>query len=111
ESMKKNNDIKFTILDDELLNYGINFFKISVYANNKKVFLKKNSSYITNSAPLFYTIINEKLVRHINEYLLFIKDKDFCVEYDVNAVEQIFEKYGPMFFRMIEAKDYNKKPE
>lgn len=111
ESMKKNNDIKFTILDDELLNYGINFFKISVYANNKKVFLKKNSSYITNSAPLFYTIINEKLVRHINEYLLFIKNKDFCVEYDVNAVEQIFEKYGPMFFRMIEAKDYNKKPE
>lgn len=109
ESMRKNKDIKITILDNELLNYDIDFFKISVYANNKKVFLKKNSKSIPSSIPLFYTIINEKLVKHINESLSYLKTKDFCTEYDVNAIENIFKKYGPMFFRMIEAKNYNEK--
>lgn len=105
ESMRKNNNIKITILNDELLNYDVNFFKISVNVNNKKVFLKKNLKDISGCAPSVYTIINENLVKYINEYLLLIKNKDFCVEYNVNAVEQIVEEYGNMFFRIMETKN------
>ncbi|MCY6355549.1 hypothetical protein [Clostridium sp. ZS2-4] len=105
ESMKKNNNIKITILNDELLNYDVNFFKISVNVNNKKVFLKKHLKGISSSVPSVYTIINENLVKYINEYLLMIKNKDFCAEYDVDAVEQAVEEYGNMFFRIMETKN------
>lgn len=109
ECMKKNSNIKIIILDDELLNYDSDFFRISAYANNKKVFLKKNLKNKLEDLPLFYTIINEKLVKYINQYLISIKDKDFCTEYDAEAVEHILEKYGAMYLRMIEAKEFNKK--
>ena len=108
ECMKKNSNIKIIILDDELLNYDPDFFRISAYANNKKVFLKKNLKCKQGDLPLFYTIINEKLVRYINQYLISIKDKDFCTEYDAAAIEHILEKYGTMYLRMIEAKEFNK---
>ncbi len=105
ESMKKNNDIKITILNDELLNYDVNFFKISVNVNNKKVFLKKNLRGLSGCAPSVYTIINENLVKYINECLLLVKDQDFCTEYNVDAVEKIVEEYGNMFFRIMETKN------
>ncbi|MCY6485870.1 hypothetical protein OW763_16285 [Clostridium aestuarii] len=108
ESMRKNSNIKITILDDELLNYDVDFFKISINANNKKIFLKKNLKNVYSEIPIIYTIINEKLVRHINECLLFIKNMDLCVEYNADEIELALEKYGTMFLRMIEAKNYNK---
>ncbi|MCE5221509.1 MAG: hypothetical protein LLF98_09665 [Clostridium sp.] len=105
ECMKKNNNIKITILNDEPLNYDVNFFKISVNVNNKKVFLKKNIDWSSDCVPSVYTIINENLVKHINEFLLFIKGKDFCTEYNVDELEQIVEQYGNMFFRIMETKN------
>ncbi|KEH99113.1 hypothetical protein Z962_06250 [Clostridium botulinum C/D str. BKT12695] len=109
ESMKKNNNIRIIILDDETLNYNLGFFKISAYVNSKKVFFKKNLKCIPDCTPLFYTIANEKLVRYINQYFAHIRSKDFCVEYDVKAVEEFLDKYGKMFFRMIEARNYENK--
>lgn len=109
ESMKKNNNIRITILDDEMLNCDLGFFKISAYVNSKKVFFKKNLKSIPDYTPLFYTIANEKLVRYINQYFTYIRNKDLCVEYDVKAVEEFLDKYGKMFFRMIEARNYENK--
>lgn len=108
ESMRKNNNIKIIILDDELLNYGVDFFKITINANQKKIFLKKNLKDNSNEIPIIYTITNENLVRHINECILFIKDMDFCTEYNADEIELALEKYGTMFLRMLEAKKYNK---
>lgn len=111
ESMKKNKNIKITILDDELLNYDGDFFKVSVNVNNKKVFLKKNLKGNSNCPPAIYSITNEKLVNYINEFILYVKDKDFCVEYDVDGINLAIEKYGKMVLRMIEANEDNKKLE
>jgi len=107
ECMRNNKDIKITVLDDELLNHKLNFFKISVYVNNRKIFLKKNRKSESNSAPLYYTIINEKFVKLINEYLTSLKDRDYCVEYDLNATERIIEKYGTMIQRILDANTMN----
>lgn len=104
QSLRKNSNIKITILNDELLNYDVNFFKISVNVSNKKVFLKKNVKGISGFAPYVYTIINETLVKYINESLLLVKNQDFCVEYNVDQVEQIVEEYGNMFFRIMKTK-------
>lgn len=109
ECMRNNNDIKFTILDDELLNYKANLFKLSVYVNNKKIFLKKNFKSMSHSSnPLYYTIINDKLVRYINDYLISLRDKDYCSEFDVNATEKIVEKYGTMYLRLLDAQNRKK---
>ncbi|AYF54631.1 hypothetical protein G8S49_03085 [Clostridium botulinum C] len=109
ESMKKNNNIKIVVLDDERFNYNLNFFKISAYVNSKKVFFKKNLKCTPGCTPLFYTIANEKLVKYINQYFSYIKNKEFCVEYNAEDVEEFLDKYGTMFFRMIEAKNCSKK--
>nr|WP_307897626.1 hypothetical protein [Clostridium botulinum] len=58
---------------------------------------------------MFYTIANEKLVKYINQYFSYIKNKEFCVEYNAEDVEEFLDKYGTMFFRMIEAKNCSKK--
>lgn len=111
EAMKKNNNIKIIVLDDDMINYNLDFFKISAYVNSKKVFFKKNLKCSPGYTPLFYTIANEKLVRYINQYFSYIKNKDFCVEYNAEDVEDFLDKYGNMFFRMIQAKNFNKKLE
>lgn len=108
EAMKKNDNIKITILNDELLNYDGNFFKISVYVNDKKAFFKKDLEHVGNMPLVVYTITNEKLVNYINQYLSFIRSSDLCVEYGIEEVELALEKYGKMFLRMLEVKNCNK---
>lgn len=107
DCMRNNSDIKITVLDDELLNYR-SVFNMSVFVNNKKIFLKKNRKTKENIS-LYYTINNEKLVKYISDYLLSIKNKEFCMEYDVNALEKVVEKYGTMFLRILDAQKISMK--
>lgn len=105
EITKKNENIKFFVLDDESISYPNDLIKVSIYLNNKKLFMKNHSRYQSDFGPFFYTISNEKLVLYINMFFSSLKNSNICREYDALSLEDFYKKYESMIYRFMSLKE------
>lgn len=98
---KKNPNIKFVILDENI--FASDFMPhISVYANDKKIFLKNYSAYETGIGPNLYIIHNKDLIRIINASTsLSLENPTLYREYNSETLEELLEKYKSLIFRMM----------
>lgn len=101
EVSKKNPNIKFIILDESI--FASDFMPhISVYANDKKLFMKNYSAYETGIGPNLYIIHDKELIRIINSSTaLSLKKPSLYKEYNSEALEQLLEKYKSLIYRMM----------
>lgn len=101
EVSKKNPNIKFIILDENI--FASDFMPhISIYANDKKIFMKNYSAYETGIGPHLYIIHDKELIRIINaSTALSLKNPTLYSEYNSEALEQLLEKYKSLIYRMM----------
>lgn len=101
EVSKKNPNIKFIILDENI--FASDFMPhISVYANDKKIFLKNYSAYETGIGPHLYVIHDKELIRIINaSTAISLQNPTLYREYNSEALEELLEKYKSLIFRMM----------
>lgn len=101
EVSKKNANIKFIILDENI--FASDFMPhISVYANDKKIFLKNYSAYETGIGPNLYIIHDKELIRMINaSTAISLQNPTLYREYNSETLEQLLEKYKSLIFRMM----------
>lgn len=101
EVSKKNPNIKFIILDESI--FASDFMPhISVYANDKKLFMKNYSAYETGIGPNLYIIHDKELIRIINSSTaLSLKKPALYKEYNSEALEELLEKYKSLIYRMM----------
>lgn len=99
---KRNPNIRFAVIDDEAVfsnNYSL---LLSVFANDKKAFLKNHKAYRTGKGPNLYTINNKYIVSSINEFASkTIENQTVCQEYNAESLEKLLEEYGTMVYRMM----------
>ncbi len=101
EVAKKNSKIKFTILDEDIFKAGF-IPRISVFANDKKVFLKNYTAYQTGCGPNLYIVQNKELIKSINNFAKMILDNPVLFhEYSADDLEKVLEEYGTMIYRMM----------
>lgn len=101
EHMKKNKKISFYVLDDDY-HYPENFFQISVYFNHNKMFLKKNMHSVSNNASRFYVLADERYTEYIKSYFKGMLNKNNCMKYPVEEMEQIVNENEKMMLRMLD---------
>lgn len=101
EVSKKNPRIKFVILDESI--FASDFMPhISVYANDKKIFLKNYSAYETGIGPNLYIICDKELIRIINAATsISLNNPMLYREYNSETLEELLEKYKSLIFRMM----------
>ena len=101
EVSKKNPNIKFVILDENI--FASDFMPhISVYANDKKIFLKNYSAYETGIGPHLYIIHDKELIRIINTSTSHsLQNPTLYREYNSETLESLLEKYKSLIFRMM----------
>lgn len=103
---KKNPNIKFYVIDEEYLPGVQHLLHTSVFNNRKKLFLKNPERYHLDIGPHFYSVLSDQLIKEISTYFDNMKVKEFCFEYDSEAVQKFAEKYGPLVNRMIDLSGY-----
>ena len=99
---KRNPNIRFAVIDDEAV-FSNNYSSLlSVFANDKKAFLKNHTAYRTGKGPNLYTINNKHIVSSINEFASkTIENHTVCQEYNAESLEKLLEEYGTMVYRMM----------
>ncbi|HCT65215.1 MAG TPA: hypothetical protein DIC60_08150 [Lachnospiraceae bacterium] len=102
ENMKNNRKIRFSVMDDDYFYYPEDFFQLSVYFNNCKLFLKKNSFSVNNSSSKFYVLTNEKMIKYIRTYFQNMVEKPYCKTYTAEEIEEIVNKNEKMILRMLD---------
>lgn len=110
---KVNPNINFYVIDDEDIPYPNNLFSFSIFNNHSKLFLKNNRSFLGDSGPQFYTVMNETMIAEIGKCYEQIKEFDFCLKFPCTALESFMSQYGAMVYRMLSLSDikspYKKK--
>ena len=99
---KNNKDIKFHVINDDDLPSMQQLFKIAVYSNGKKMFLKCPHRYNRETGPWFYSIINDELIQETTKLLQEIATESYCYEFDGKSMQQFMDKYGSMVYRIID---------
>ena len=101
EVSKKNPNIKYVILDESI--FASDFMPhISVYANDKKIFLKNYSAYESGIGPHLYIIHDKEMIRIINASTSrSLQNPTLYREYNSETLESLLEKYKSLIFRMM----------
>ena len=99
---RTNQNIRFHIIDEELLPNVQHLFNISIFNNLKKMFLKIPARYEGCVGPRFYSVLSDQLIKEITNMMNEIKTAPFCSSYDAEALEKFYERYGSMVTRMID---------
>lgn len=100
--LEKNPHIHLYILDDDIFNKNNLFYKIGVFGNHKKIFLKNYYNLQKGIDPYFTNINNKKLLLQINQMFEKLKKSDYCKLYSIEELKNLWEKYSNMFFRLSE---------
>ena len=99
---KRNPKIRFAVIDDESVMANEFSSLLSVFANDKKAFLKNHEAYRTGIGPNIYTINNKYLINSINEFAeATLERHTICQEYDSAALEKMLDEYGTMVYRLM----------
>ena len=99
---KRNPKIRFAVIDDESIMANEFSLLLSVFANDKKTFLKNHEAYRTGIGPNIYTINNKYLINSINEFAeATLERHTICQEYDSTALEKMLDEYGTMVYRLM----------
>lgn len=101
ELIQKNPNIRFYIIDDEFVPNSADLFRMSVYNNKKKLFLKNTEHHSNPHSPAFYTIQNNILIRDISQYFEKIQTSPLCNIYEKDDILRFNEKYGTLIERML----------
>lgn len=101
ELIQKNPNIRFYIIDDEYVPNSADMFRMSVYNNKKKLFMKNTEHYSNPHSPAFYTIQNHVLIQDISQYFENIQTSAHCTLYEKDDVLRFNEKYGTLIERML----------
>lgn len=103
---KKNPNIRFYVIDDELLPSVQHLLHTSVFNNRKKLFLKNPDRYHMDIGPHFYSVLSDQIIKDTSALFEHIKSEPFCSEYDAEGINKFAEKYGSLVYRMIDLSDY-----
>ncbi|MGN0203888.1 MAG: hypothetical protein ACI4BB_05065 [Coprococcus sp.] len=101
ELIQKNPNIRFYIIDDEFVPNSADLFRMSVYNNKKKLFLKNTGQYKSPHHPAFYTVQNNILIQDISQYFEGIQTSPLCNVYEKDDILRFNEKYGTLIERML----------
>ncbi|MDR3259165.1 MAG: hypothetical protein LBT51_06050 [Fusobacteriaceae bacterium] len=104
EALKTNKDINIYIIDDDKLDMGFLEFKISIYCNSNTVFLKNLFKLHQKHDDFFSVINNSHLVENVNLFFEELKKSPLCKKYSIEEIEQSWEKYKNMLFRIMDIK-------
>lgn len=97
ETMKKNPNIKFYIIDDfswDAMKLQKNF---SLYFNETQLFLKNNTEPSKGHMPVLSILRNPEFSKFISLSFENITKNKYCYEFDVSSLEKAYNKYGNMF--------------
>ena len=99
---KKNPNIHFYVIDEEYLPNVEHLLRTSVFNNRKKLFLKIPERYHTKVGPHFYSVLSDRFIKEVSEFLDDLKTKPYCFGYDADGVQKFADKYGSLVNRMID---------
>lgn len=105
DSMRKNLNINFYVIDDDYLHLKEDFFNISVFFNESRAFLKKTGSSIKNNSTWYYIVANDKLIEYLKLFFKELENEQYCLNYKVDEIDKIVEKNEKMMLRMLELKN------
>ena len=100
--IKLNEKIKFYIVDDEILAGENVDFKVSVFANSNLVFLKNLTLLHEKGDNYVFPIKKKENVKSINKTFDIIKSKNYCTHYSTEEIEERWEKYKGLIFRIMD---------
>jgi len=100
--MRKNPNMKIRILDDGGEGPSAQKHNISVYYNQRKMFLKKNGYVIeTPNAKRYSSVISSGFLDYFDVFFNNLCQEPLCKSYDADEIEEIVNKYENMFLRML----------
>ncbi|MGL4791379.1 MAG: hypothetical protein ACRCW1_08225 [Anaerotignaceae bacterium] len=101
--MNENPNIKIVILEDDEISYIENDYNISLYYNHKKAYMKRNGDILnTDEICLYYVVLNQWILDYLNTFLTNLCKSQRYTEITPNEIENLIEKYEPMFLRMLD---------
>ena len=101
ETLKRNPEIRFHVIDDDYL--GLGLLRSSIFSNGHQLFLKNTENYESESGrgPVFYTVESSRMITEIDQYLDLLKENPYCKTYDAPAVYSFYETYGNLVDRLM----------
>lgn len=102
DTSKINPKIHFYVIDEELLPNVQHLIHVSVFSNQKKMFLKFPARYHDIVGPRFYSVLSDTFIKETSELLDDIKNEPYCIGYDAESLQKFYDRYGSMICRMID---------
>ena len=97
-----NPEIKFHVINDDDLPSVQHLFKMAVYSNGKKMFLKCPRRHHGSTGPWLYSVVSDEIIQATTSLLNEITKAPYCYEYDGASLEEFMDKYGSMVMRIID---------
>lgn len=108
EITKSNPNIRFHVIDEELLPNVQHLLTISVFNNRKKLFLKFPARYHKEIGPRFYMVLSDQFINATSDFMDELKSTAYCLSFDAEGLDKFYERYGSMICRMIDLSAFKK---